>query len=826
MSILFFTSPILWVTERNNNKNATPLYQLVIFSKRFENKKATIIINNLLSQKVIIIIIIIITMKKISQETYDETLLENEEVFELSLEEAIKETISQFEQQGIINLSSYIITTHPSSEKGKQERSIRSTFTSLLNQLDTFISSDGTLVLKGDDNCDNITTNDCTNGDIIFETIENIHGYYKHNGRGYDDGEKNDPIPFLTLTQSSSSIYTFMNLLSVISLPTENNNDNNKIDILPTKQQMNILNATLKLLITILCPTNKMEMEIKMPFKDSFVCMQRMVGLVLYFMTLLKQQNKSDDGNETTLYITTITLLMSCIMNACKNCEKNKVSFVRCLKQARGTNSIDILIDTFNKLELLNYTGTMDEKEQPLDIMLSGGVNCDGMKKKESTIGILSTLIILALELHHRSSLSLSTKSTASVSLSPYYNLMTECCKLISVLCRYDDFRTAESSQHASMVDSSYGGVSSAHDHVLEFNREGIIPTLHKVILLSLFTANNNVEEHTEEEQQQQHRVCWDNSKVGLAAAAMSATRVLAVNDEIVQILVAVGILKSVKAALDMGLVDDGEVDMSSITTVLDTEEEALVCDDGDNDNNDDENVDQGNSGNDKEKNMLFFQRQQLVSGAIGVIRNLCGNDEIKSNICLGSSINANSSVPSSLPSIMQAMNIFKKCSSIQEHGCGALAAMALRKPQNALRIVDENGASSILTAMKMFPNNVLVQRQGALAIRNIVSRLVANTSAIDAELGSSNDNVLSSDRSTPKTIAVRDIFLDLGAEIVLRGITGRHQGSIDESYAALRDLGCQVSMVKFDAKTQKATSQTVMFGDIKPQFRPVYEES
>ena len=60
----------------------------------------------------------------------------------------------------------------------------------------------------------------------------------------------------------------------------------------------------------------------------------------------------------------------------------------------------------------------------------------------------------------------------------------------------------------------------------------------------------------------------------------------------------------------------------------------------------------------------------------------------------------------------------------------------------------------------------------------------------------------------------------------MLRGITGRHQGSVDEAYAALRDLDCQVSMVKFDAETQKTTSQVAMFGDAKPNFHPVYEEN
>ena len=64
-------------------------------------------------------------------------------------------------------------------------------------------------------------------------------------------------------------------------------------------------------------------------------------------------------------------------------------------------------------------------------------------------------------------------------------------CKLIAVLCRFDDFR---STSESNTVDSSYGGVSvsSAHDHVLEFNREGIIPSLHELILLSFDESNES----------------------------------------------------------------------------------------------------------------------------------------------------------------------------------------------------------------------------------------------------------------------------------------------------------------------------------------------
>lgn len=139
------------------------------------------------------------------------------------------------------------------------------------------------------------------------------------------------------------------------------------------------------------------------------------------------------------------------------------------------------------------------------------------------------------------------------------------------------------------------------------------------------------------------------------------------------------------------------------------------------------------------------------------------------------------------------------------------------------MRIVQENGPREIIAAMGKFPNNVLVQRQGALAIRNIVSRLVANDATGDTH-GSGNRSA--TNESGINSINVRDAFLDLGAEVVLRQITGRHQGSVDEAYAALRDLGCEVSMLKYDTETNTVTRKTQMFGEVKSNFRAVYDES
>jgi hypothetical protein len=48
---------------------------------------------------------------------------------------------------------------------------------------------------------------------------------------------------------------------------------------------------------------------------------------------------------------------------------------------------------------------------------------------------------------------------------------------------------------------------------------------------------------------------------------------------------------------------------------------------------------------------------------------------------------------------------------------------MSLRRPANVDIIMNLRGASNVLAAMKKHPDAVLVQRQGCLAIRNMVAR-------------------------------------------------------------------------------------------------------
>jgi hypothetical protein len=228
----------------------------------------------------------------------------------------------------------------------------------------------------------------------------------------------------------------------------------------------------------------------------------------------------------------------------------------------------------------------------------------------------------------------------------------------------------------------------------------------------------------------------------------------------------------------------------------------------------------------------------------LGLLRNLCGNDEIKTNLCLGSSTTTNntttnndqstkSAISSVLPHVIHAMQIFPTTALVQEHACGIFAAMSLRRPTNARAILDMDGPRYVVMAMKGHGRNVNIQRQGALAIRNIVSRLLRDLPEEGGECASASasDNTPTISIDNGMRSSIRDTFLELGAEDVLRNIAGQHQGSVDEAYAALRDLGCTVSLVTYNADEDGVittrTTGTMMFGEKhNSNFRAVYEES
>jgi hypothetical protein len=301
-----------------------------------------------------------------------------------------------------------------------------------------------------------------------------------------------------------------------------------------------------------------------------------------------------------------------------------------------------------------------------------------------------------------------------------------ELCKLLAILGKFQGAAEAG----PTMSSEQAPVVSSAHANVKEFFKCDAVPKLHQLAQQSL-----DIHPTMSERKRGEREV--------LLCQVLSALRVMAIDNEIVQQMVAVGILDTLNTSSD------------------------------------------ATTGEEEDRTLLVHQ-PNTAAATMGLLRNLCANDEIKSTLCR-----------QSLASILQAMELHNMNPSVQEHGCGILAAMSLRNPQNASIIcAATRGAEPVVKSMKAFPQKVTLQRQACLALRNMASRATADE---------------------------KQKLLDAGSEFVLREIAGRHQDSIDEAYAALRDLGCTTVRYTIDQETGKAQG-TQLFGQVQSNFRPVYD--
>jgi len=181
---------------------------------------------------------------------------------------------------------------------------------------------------------------------------------------------------------------------------------------------------------------------------------------------------------------------------------------------------------------------------------------------------------------------------------------------------------------------------------------------------------------------------------------------------------------------------------------------------------------------------------------ATSLLRNMSASDKSKDAMC----------GDGTLELMLAAKKRHNDDAALQEHTCATIANMALRRPDNAVKIVGLGGATLVINAMRTHAEtHAVLQRQGCLAIRNIVAR-------------------------SPE---LREPILDGGAEAVLRAAAKLSQTNVDMAYAALRDLGIDVQVVKFTPPTAAKADDEVeiqagveLFGEKKAQFRPVFEES
>jgi hypothetical protein len=244
--------------------------------------------------------------------------------------------------------------------------------------------------------------------------------------------------------------------------------------------------------------------------------------------------------------------------------------------------------------------------------------------------------------------------------------------------------------------------------------------------------------------------VCCDNEEVVNDASAItfSALRAMAIQDDVVQCMLKIGAIDSAAKVLQKAM------EMSE-----------------------------------------YHPLEQLVAAILGLFRNASANDNIKTILCIGR-------YKSTVPYTIQAMDIYRTSALLQEHGCGLIAAMALRKPKNATALIMAGAHKSIVAAMQQHTASVTLQRQAALAIRNLVAR-------------------------SPELRSI--VLSECDTEESLRTIGAAHLGCQDEVYAALRDLGLEarsVHILRSEDGTVTVEERRSVFGERNPNFRPEYTTS
>ena len=679
----------------------------------------------------------------ITQELFDETVLENEECFGLSPADAVSETVEQLVRlrsgPGRTNDNddgdgagarddvrlSHLVLSHPSSPDGVEERSARREFVEALSYLDSRVGTDGTVsfdAAAGGGEADAAVALRMVGDRCRSPPVASDDGGGKGNGGG--------AYPYLVLFRGSSAIYTLMSYLGVLppsSLASQDGDDD--------EGRRTVLSAAAASLASVLaggpgdsagCAAARAGLrDAFAPAAGRVVCL--LGGLIAGEDGRRRsgedgeendkgERDEEEGGEEDASPASLILQLLRLSASATRGCEPAKVSFF--------------------------------QSGLPAGIALAPSL------PRTRRGGAAVVVACLA---------------------SPSSSVRAEACRLLASLCRYDDHR----------AQSGVGPTTScAHDHAQEFHRAGAPGLLVGMARRALDGAGDGGEGEGE-----------GGDADDALACALTALRVLAVNDEVVQTLVALGVLPLVSATLESG-VCVSETDGGDGTPVASAR-----------------------------------RRRRLASSSLGLLRNLCGNDEVKTNLCLGS---ADGRTPTALPSLLRAMSSHPSSSAVQEHGCGALAAMALRRPANARAILAEEGPRRILDGMRRHPDSPAVQRQGALAVRNVASRLLRDSAAAGEENNRPRPDGGGGDGDDDEGTAVRDAFLCLGAEDVLRNVAGRHQGSVDEAYAALRDLGAKVSLVRFTADDLSngggggsSSGRPMMFGERhNGSFRPVYDES
>lgn len=155
---------------------------------------------------------------------------------------------------------------------------------------------------------------------------------------------------------------------------------------------------------------------------------------------------------------------------------------------------------------------------------------------------------------------------------------------------------------------------------------------------------------------------------------------------------------------------------------------------------------------------MVDFQDSlKVIRESFKLLKALAGNDTVKAEIIKRGAASL----------IESSLNRHKADETIAKSGLVCVSTLALRVKENSTALFETGIAETVIETLKIHEKNVVVQRNGAWVMRNMVSR--------------SREQCES--------------WLSLGAEDVLQSARMNHPSVDQDARAALRDLGAKVHL-------------------------------
>lgn len=155
---------------------------------------------------------------------------------------------------------------------------------------------------------------------------------------------------------------------------------------------------------------------------------------------------------------------------------------------------------------------------------------------------------------------------------------------------------------------------------------------------------------------------------------------------------------------------------------------------------------------------MVDFQDSlKVIRESFKLLKALAGNDTVKAEIIKRGAASL----------IESSLNRHKADETIAKSGLVCVSTLALRVKDNSTALFETGIAETVIETLKIHEKNVVVQRNGAWVMRNMVSR--------------SREQCES--------------WLSLGAEDVLQNARMNHPSVDQDARAALRDLGAKVHL-------------------------------